>query len=196
MWKILDINYNHFYQTCKSQVLAGAGYYFRPSKPHSGTLWPFSAFTLKNLFKQYAEQVLIQCKLTWNWDANTKIIMDRWNVKAIEGTSNLVGAFSVFVKTPRRFVSSSTGWYGARGGMSHVQSGHSSTFHHSIVLTPGCWMLMDTFWRVHSFISWWLQLNWIDPLSWNISNAVLYEPVTGRIFSMAVNLLLLHYSHF
>ena len=38
MWKILDINYNHFYHTGKSQVLAGACYYFRPSKPHSGTL--------------------------------------------------------------------------------------------------------------------------------------------------------------
>ena len=36
--KILDINYNHFYHTVKSQVLAGAGNYFRPSKPHSGTL--------------------------------------------------------------------------------------------------------------------------------------------------------------
>ena len=31
------INY-HFYHTGKSQVLAGARYYFRPSKPHSGTL--------------------------------------------------------------------------------------------------------------------------------------------------------------
>ena len=38
MWKILDINYNHFYHTGKSQVLAGACYYFWPSKPHSGTL--------------------------------------------------------------------------------------------------------------------------------------------------------------
>ena len=37
--KILDINYNHFYHSGKSQVLAGACYYFRPSKPHSGTLW-------------------------------------------------------------------------------------------------------------------------------------------------------------
>ena len=39
MWIILDINYNHFYHTGKSQELAGAWYVFGPSKPHSRTLW-------------------------------------------------------------------------------------------------------------------------------------------------------------
>ena len=32
-------------KTVKSQVLAGAGDYFRPSKPHSGTLWEILCLT-------------------------------------------------------------------------------------------------------------------------------------------------------
>ena len=39
MWIILDINYKHYYHLGKSQICAGAGDYFRPSKPHSGKLW-------------------------------------------------------------------------------------------------------------------------------------------------------------
>ena len=42
MWIILDINYNLFYHTGKSQVLAVAWYVFSPSKPHSRTLWTTS----------------------------------------------------------------------------------------------------------------------------------------------------------
>ena len=38
MSKILDINYNHFHHLGRSQMCAGAGYVFSPSKPHSGTL--------------------------------------------------------------------------------------------------------------------------------------------------------------
>ena len=39
MWIILDINYNDFYHTGKSQICAGAWYVFRTSKLHSGMLW-------------------------------------------------------------------------------------------------------------------------------------------------------------
>ena len=38
MWIILDINYNDFYHTGKSQICAGAWYVFRTSKLHSGML--------------------------------------------------------------------------------------------------------------------------------------------------------------
>ena len=89
------------------------------------------------------------------------------------------------------------GWCGARGGMSHVQSGHSSTFHHSIVLTPGCWWLdADGHFLKGAFI--YSIMAPIELIRWieTFLNAALYGPVTGRIFSMAVNLLLLHYSHF
>ena len=54
MWKILDINYNHFYHTGKSQVLAGAWYVFSPSKPHSRTLW--------NIIGEHKHSLS-----TWNW---------------------------------------------------------------------------------------------------------------------------------
>ena len=39
MWKILHINNNDFHHLGRSQMCAGAGYVFSPSKPHSGTLW-------------------------------------------------------------------------------------------------------------------------------------------------------------
>ena len=39
MWIILDINYKHYYHLGKSQICAGAGDYFRTSKPHSEKLW-------------------------------------------------------------------------------------------------------------------------------------------------------------
>ena len=35
---ILDINYKHYYHLGKSQICAGAGDYFRTSKPHSEKL--------------------------------------------------------------------------------------------------------------------------------------------------------------
>ena len=38
MWIILDINYKHYYHLGKSQICAGAGDYFRTSKPHSEKL--------------------------------------------------------------------------------------------------------------------------------------------------------------
>ena len=40
MWIILDINYKHYYHLGKSQICAGAGDYFRTSKPHSEKLCP------------------------------------------------------------------------------------------------------------------------------------------------------------
>ena len=39
MWIILDINYKHYYHLGKSHICAGAGDYFRTSKPHSEKLW-------------------------------------------------------------------------------------------------------------------------------------------------------------
>ena len=42
MWIILDINYKHYYHLGKSQICAGAGDYFRTSKPHSEKLWAVS----------------------------------------------------------------------------------------------------------------------------------------------------------
>ena len=45
MLKILDINYNHFYNTGKFQVLAGVCYYFRPSKRTQGRCELYSVLT-------------------------------------------------------------------------------------------------------------------------------------------------------
>ena len=39
MSKILYINNNNFHNLGRSQMCAGGRCYFRPSKPHSGTLW-------------------------------------------------------------------------------------------------------------------------------------------------------------
>ena len=39
MWKIFYTNNNDFHHLGRSQMWAGACYYFGPSKPHSGTLW-------------------------------------------------------------------------------------------------------------------------------------------------------------
>ena len=44
MWIILDINYKHYYHLGKSQICAGAGDYFRTSKPHSEKLWHVLGF--------------------------------------------------------------------------------------------------------------------------------------------------------
>ena len=44
MWKILYTNNNYFHHLGRSQMCAGACYYFSPSKPHSGTLWLATQF--------------------------------------------------------------------------------------------------------------------------------------------------------
>ena len=52
MWIILDINYKHYYHLGKSQICAGAGDYFRTSKPHSVKLCAAShiSFSLLSLY--------------------------------------------------------------------------------------------------------------------------------------------------
>ena len=53
--KILYINNNDFHNLGRSQMCAGGCCYFRPSKPHSGTLWVLMAQTSWNFV----------CGFTW-----------------------------------------------------------------------------------------------------------------------------------
>ena len=46
MSKILYINNNDFHNLGRSQMCAGGCYVFRPSKPHSGTLWSVSSIKI------------------------------------------------------------------------------------------------------------------------------------------------------
>ena len=46
--KILYINNNDFHNLGRSQMCAGGCCYFRPSKPHSGTLWNVSRNSVNN----------------------------------------------------------------------------------------------------------------------------------------------------
>ena len=77
MWIILDINYNHFYHTDKSQVLAGGCCYFSPSKLHSGTLWSLKHYRIV----EYIKHINICCvplsrKSCMTHDTGWQI--DRW----------------------------------------------------------------------------------------------------------------------
>ena len=58
--KILYINNNNFHNLGRSQMCAGGCSYFRPSKPHSGTLWLI--FPEKITWKR---QILPKCTLPW-----------------------------------------------------------------------------------------------------------------------------------
>ena len=77
-----DINHNHFYHTSKYQVLAEAGYYFRPSKPHSGT--------------QCGPIVLLVCL--------SVCVVSNWSFKWLTS-----GVFSNFEFSPRHWVENQLG---------------------------------------------------------------------------------------
>ena len=92
MWIILDINYKHYYHLGKSQICAGAGDYFRTSKPHSEKLW------------------IVIAMITFHWltsDCHHECI-DPVTDDEVHLTRNLSSAASIMLTLTGRFIEDMT----------------------------------------------------------------------------------------